>query len=66
MPECDTKFYITELQSEECFCGKKKNAGNSFCCGCYKSLPRDMQKGLYLRMFQGYEENYDDAVAWLM
>lgn len=66
MAECDTKFYIEALKSEECFCGKTKKSGNSFCYSCYKSLPNDMQKDLYLRMFQGYEESYDKAVAWLM
>jgi hypothetical protein len=61
----DFKFYATELKSEECFCGKTKKPRMSFCYRCYKSLPGDMQKDLYQPLGNGYEEAYEEAVAWL-
>lgn len=66
MADKDIKFYVEELGSEECFCGKKKGRGNSFCYSCYKSLPGHMQRDLYQRLYNGYEEAYDAAVEWLM
>jgi len=65
MPDKDTQFYIKELRSEECFCGRAKKSGMSFCYKCYKSLPKDMQKALYLSIWQGYGLEYDKAVEWL-
>lgn len=62
----DTNFYWDELFSEECFCGKNKKSKMSFCYSCYRSLPRSMQRDLYRRMGDGYEEAYDDAVTWLL
>jgi len=61
----DTKFYVEALYGNECFCGKGKRPGDSFCYSCYKSLPQHMQQDLYQRLFFGYEEAYDAAVAWL-
>jgi len=61
----DTKWYLTELRGEECFCGRKKKSGYSFCFRCYKSLPRHMQQDLYCVVGDGYEEAYDAAVEWL-
>ena len=58
-------FYIKELRSEECFCGKAKKRGWSFCYLCYRSLPRDMQRDLWRRIGFGYEEAYEAAVKWL-
>ncbi len=63
--EKDLKFYIIELNSEECICGRDKVPGNSFCYTCYKSLPGDMQRALYQRMGGGYEAAYDEAVLML-
>ena len=61
----DRAFYVKELRSAECFCGKTKKPGRSFCYGCFKALPRDLQIDLYSRMGDGYEEAYDAAVRWL-
>ena len=61
----DFKFYIQELNSEECRCSAWKKRGMSFCYVCYHKLPDDMQKDLYQRMGQGYEEAYDSACRWL-
>lgn len=61
----DWKFYLDELKSEECICGMPKPSGRSFCYHCYKSLPRHMQRALYQRIGDGYEEAYEEAVEWL-
>lgn len=62
----DIKFYIRELRSDECLpCDGSKKPGHSFCFKCYRSLPSHMQKALYQRMGDGYEEAYDEAVRWL-
>jgi len=58
-------FYADGLQSNECACGHTKKRGQSFCYNCYKALPQDMQGGLYKRIGQGYEEEYEEAVKWL-
>jgi len=62
----DLKFYIEELVSEECQCGRTKREGHSLCYRCYSSLPKDLQRDLWLRMGDGYEEAYDKAVEWLI
>lgn len=61
----DVKFYIQELRSEECACGRTKRPRYSFCYTCYQLLPDDMRKDLWSYMGDGYEEAYDSAVAWL-
>ena len=61
----DIKFYLKELQSEECQCGKPKNKGFSFCYGCYKSLPIEMQRALWQQIGAGYEDAYDQALKYL-
>jgi len=61
----DAKFLLEELASEECQCGKYKKKGNSFCYNCYSSLPNDIQKRLYKRFRNGYEEAYEDAIEHL-
>lgn len=61
----DKKFYVEELTSEECQCGKTKKSGFSFCYFCYYLLPRDMQRDLYNQLGHGYEEAYDAAVEFL-
>jgi len=61
----DAKFLLEELKSNECACGNHKKEGNSFCYSCYSNLPNDMQKALYLRFGQGYEEGYEEATEWL-
>ncbi len=61
----DAQFLLKELRSNECACGKPKKSGNSFCYGCYSSLPEDLQKKLYRRFGDGYEEAYEEAHGWL-
>jgi len=61
----DIKFYIKELNSDECQCGKPKKPGRSLCYKCYSSLPRDMQRDLYRSMWDGYGEALDAAIHYL-
>ena len=58
-------FYLKELRSNECFCGKSKKRGYSFCTGDYLALPGDIQRALYKRIGEGYEQAYEEAVKWL-
>ena len=58
-------FYARELVSEECQCGRTKKRGMSFCYTCWKLLPRDIQRALYARIGNGYEEAYEEAVQCL-
>ena len=59
------KWYFDELISEECLCGKAKKRQYSFCYSCYRELPGDMQKALYGRIGEGYEEAFEEAVKYL-
>lgn len=61
----DSVFMLKELKGNECPCGNHKKAGMSFCYNCYRNLPDDIQKDLYQRFGNGYEEAYDFAVGWL-
>ena len=61
----DIKFYIDELLSKECRCGRTKKKHYSFCYHCYKSLPFGMQRDLYFHVGDGYEEAYEAAVRYL-
>jgi hypothetical protein len=61
----DQEFYISELRSEECQCGKTKKSKMSLCFQCYSSLPKEMQRDLYRPLGRGYEEAYDNAVKLL-
>jgi len=59
------KFYIDELMSDECACGRPKWPKRSFCYRCYVRLPADMRRDLYKRIGDGYEAAYEEAVKWL-
>ncbi len=61
----DLKFYITELKSDECQCGRSKKPGLSFCPRCFYLLPPYMRTDLYQKIGHGYEESYDLAVKFL-
>jgi len=63
--EKDLEWYIKELDSEQCLCERSKARGKSFCYRCYKALPRDMQRDLYRRIGEGYEEAFEAAVRYL-
>jgi len=61
----DINFYVKELRSDECQCGRYKAPGRSFCYKCYTSLPRDMRRDLWQGIGDGYEEAHDAAVHYL-
>lgn len=61
----DVRFYLDELKSDECQCGRPKRPRNSLCFRCYKDLPEDMKKDLWQPIGAGYEEAYDAAVHYL-
>jgi hypothetical protein len=65
MKVSDKKFYLQELQSNECLCGDYKNPGKSFCYWCYGRLPKAMKNALYQQIGNGYEEALDEAVKYL-
>ena len=55
---------IDELSGDQCRCGNRKRHNQTFCWGCYKQLPREMQADLYRRFGLGYEEAYAAAVKY--
>jgi len=61
----DTQEVLRELQSQKCRCGKSKKAWRSFCYGCFKQLSYPLQRALYKRFGEGYEEAYRSAIAEL-
>ena len=61
----DRKFYIESLASDQCLCERPKKSGFSFCYRCYRTLPVDMQRALYRRMGDGYEEAVNEACQYL-
>jgi len=65
MPDKDTQFYLKELMSEECACGKPKKPRYSFCYRCYSELPRTLKNRLYDYVGDGYEQAYDESIEYL-
>lgn len=65
MANNENGFYVRELLSEECACGRIKKPWFAFCFKCYNSLPKDLQNGLFQKIGNGYNEAYDDAVEYL-
>ena len=63
--EADRLFYLSVLRGEECQCGKWKRSRMPFCYRCFKRLPVSMQRALYHRLGDGFEEAYEEAVKWL-
>jgi len=61
----DYNFYLKELGSDQCQCGKSKKPGKSLCWHCYRALPKEMQRDLYLPLREGYVDAYEAAVKWL-
>ncbi len=52
---------LEELKGTSCLCGGTKQPRSSVCFGCWGKLPRKIQRGLYQRIGQGYEEAYAAA-----
>lgn len=54
------------LQSRICVCGAAKDVMRSHCTICYRSMPPELQKGLYKRFRKGYEQAFMDSVGFLI
>jgi hypothetical protein len=61
----DRAFYILELRSEECTCGRPKRPGFAFCYECFQSLSPTTRRSLYQKIGAGYEDAFDAAVQEL-
>lgn len=61
----DIEVYTDSLRSDKCPCGAGKQPKQSFCFGCYSSLPMEMKKALHLPFCKGYEQAFDRALTWL-
>lgn len=61
----EQKRLLRELYGEICRCGGSKVSKQTFCRGCYMSLPRDVRLMLYQRIGAGYENAYAEAVRFL-
>lgn len=59
------KFYAGVLKGEECQCGRPKKRGRAVCTGCYYALEPHMQRALYRKIGNGFEEAYEEAVGWI-
>jgi hypothetical protein len=42
-----------------CRCDRRKNKRMSFCQPCYRRLPLEIKRRLYLKAGQGYEDAYE-------
>jgi hypothetical protein len=56
---------VIALMITFCQCGAKKGQKMSHCRSCYYKLPRKMQRDLYKRAGEGYEEAWDASVEYL-
>jgi hypothetical protein len=61
----DWMWYLEQLRSNECLCGKEKHPKRSFCYRCYTALPFEMRQELYKQMGAGYEEAFEEAAKYL-
>lgn len=53
------------MSTKCCVCQRNKPAKNGFCSRCYYSLPKAMQRALWQRFLEGYEEAHEVARNWL-
>ncbi len=65
MATAERAFYLNELKSDQCQCGRNKKSGRSLCYTCFMSLPEDLRRALYRDILGGYPEAYEAAVKWL-
>jgi len=63
--EDDLLFYLNQLRSEECYCGRTKKYGFALCYGCWKQLDAETQKHLFRQITRGFEEAFDRAIKEL-
>jgi len=65
MAEKGRDYYLHELMSHTCACGRPKRGNQSFCPACYGILPVDIKRDLYDLIGQGYEEAVDAGIKFL-
>jgi len=61
----DRLFYIRNLRSDKCLCGRRKQSGFVFCPTCFRNLPGDLREALYRPAGKGFEEACEEALVWL-
>jgi hypothetical protein len=61
-----TQALLDELIGQTCRCGSSKAMKQTFCRRCYYALPAALRNALYREMGYGYEQAYDEAVAYLL
>ena len=61
----DRLFFIEALKSNECRCGRRKQAGRAVCYKCWVKLPEGLRRPLYNRIGAGFEEAYEEACKYL-
>lgn len=62
----ERKTILEDFLGTECSgCGGAKNPKMSHCSRCYYKLPKTMQKDLYKRFGEGYEEAFAASRAYL-
>lgn len=59
------KQCVDDLASAACRCGRPKQRGFSLCRRCFWRLPRNLRRGLYAKVGEGYEAAYRDAGEYL-
>ena len=45
-------------------CGGRKTRGSAFCRYCYAELPAALQRSLWKRFSEGFEEAYQASLSW--
>ena len=61
----DLQFYLDQVQSEECICGRTKKDCFPFCWRCFKSLPEELQEKCRYGVNLTFPETYEEAVKFL-
>jgi hypothetical protein len=50
----DADRALVELRGDCCACKRRKSRNHSLCPGCFRMLPSDLQRNLWLHMRHGY------------
>lgn len=62
----EVKKYLDVLKSTGCWCGGPKKKGHAFCKeNCFRRLPLHLQKPLYRKFGDGFEQAYERALQFL-
>lgn len=61
----DRLWYLEQIKGDECLCGRTKKPRQAVCFTCWRRLPRDLQRRLYSRLGEGFEEAFDEAAQYI-